>query len=193
MTPISITYKEAGLLLPATDNRQVLHGKVFTAISDARKQRTERDYIFSVKESHRMKGQALVNLRALDFPAAVPSAEKTITFEVGKQIQCLAQLVTTAQIPGERYRYRERRADEIRSWLDDLLARHGFRVDNATWSNRESYLVKRGNTTFRIPSLWCQFDLTVEDAEKAASAWVNGIGRKKGYGFGMLEKSNASL
>lgn len=187
MTPVSISYQETGMLLPVSDNRQILHGKVYSAISEASGEKKERDFIYSVKEDAALNGMHFIMIRSQSLPSSAPAVKRTMTFEPGGSIACSIQLVNTAQIPGERYKYRERRADEINEWLSALVERHGFFLKKATWGSRHADVVERKGKSFKIPSLWCQLELTVTEPDKAASAWLNGIGRKKGYGFGMME------
>lgn len=187
MTSMTVNYREAAMTVPVSLNRQITHGRVYTAMSDARGARGARDYIYSCTEHSALNGQSLVTIRSENLPAGIPATDHTMIFAVGQTMTCVADLVVTAQVPGQRYKYRVRRADELRGWAEELFHRHGFTVRNAQWGSLRSHIVKKGGFEFSVPSIYFKLNLEVTDPEKASRAWLSGVGRKKGYGFGMLE------
>lgn len=194
MLPVTIEYKEASMLLPQSENRQVTHRQVYDALSSSRGKRTERDYVFSVSTGKALGKLVMATIRAPSLPDAIPSVESAKTFTVGDTITARVELVTMAQIPGKRYQYRERRADEIKGWIDEMMARHGFSVNKATWGQATRHRIASPKAkAFAVPSMLFEVELTVVEASRCAAAWLNGIGRKKGYGFGMLEAIDESL
>ncbi|MCE0759464.1 type I-E CRISPR-associated protein Cas6/Cse3/CasE [Marinobacter sp. G11] len=187
MNPMTVSYQEAGLMLPDSANRQDIHAQVYSAVSQLRGSKLERDYIYSVLQHPGLKGQVMVTLRGQSLPKDIPTQQHSQTFEPGRILRSRAEIVTMAQIPGERYRYRDRRPDELHQWLTDLVGRHGFALKDAVWGNPKRSRIKRAGTQFSVPSLSFTMTLEVVNPVDAASAWLNGIGRKKGYGFGMME------
>lgn len=187
MNPITVTYQEAGLLVPDSLDRQVIHRTIYSVLRQERGQWQERDFIYSVIQNRALKDQVFVTVRGQQLPDTVPVKVHTRTFEQGHRIHCRSNLITMAQNRENSNQYRHRRPDELQGWLEQLVARHGFSLCQSTWGRPQAHGFERRSSRFKIPSMDFTMALEVTDPERAAAAWLNAIGRKKGYGFGMLE------
>lgn len=195
MTPITIAFQETGLLLTNSSNRQVLHQQVYTAISKERGKKTERDFIFSIRSLGYTTKQVLIKVRAAQLPESIPSIDSQMTFKVGDKHTLKAEFAPLERIgtPTNGKKEQTRSPANLTVWVTDLMARNGFKVmqvrinqsSNSMVSKKES---KRKDRFFVLPSQIFTLSVEVKDPAQAASAWVNGVGRKKGYGFGLLEK-----
>lgn len=81
-------------------------------------------------------------------------------------------------------------ADFQKQWLLARAEANGFALekDNFDVSHIEWYRFRKGNSGHRVVFLAVTFDgvLQVTDAEKFRQALINGIGRGKAYGMGLL-------
>ena len=77
-----------------------------------------------------------------------------------------------------------------REWLKRQGEKYGFALNETSYdvTKTEWYQFRKGNTKNKISMLSVTFEgvLKVEDTEKFRKAMVNGIGREKAYGMGLL-------
>ncbi|WP_419834086.1 type I-E CRISPR-associated protein Cas6/Cse3/CasE [Endozoicomonas atrinae] len=73
--------------------------------------------------------------------------------------------------------------DEVDCWLASLLARHGFKLHNASVVSQARLQVKRNHF---INAADIIFHAQVTDSSAAQRAYAQGLGRKKAFGFGLM-------
>ena len=127
------------------------------------------------------KGSLVIRFRAdLDLPGTQP-IEAPSGFAVGQRFT--VRVVAEKRHADESGRNRVRAVldEEADGWATDLLERHGLEVSELTVSPRW-FVGRRGGRSFTLRDLTG----TVSSiSEAGASAYHQGIGRGKAYGYGM--------
>ena len=127
------------------------------------------------------KGSLVIRFRAdLDLPGTQP-IEAPSGFAVGQRLT--VRVVAEKRHADESGRNRVRAVldEEAHGWAADLLERHGLGVSELTVSPRW-FVGRRGGRSFTLRDLTG----TVSSiSETGASAYHQGIGRGKPYGYGM--------
>ena len=127
------------------------------------------------------KGSLVIRFRAdLDLPGTQP-IEAPSGFAVGQRFT--VRVVAEKRHADESGRNRVRAVldEEAHRWATDLLERHGLEVSELTVSPRW-FVGRRGGRSFTLRDLTG----TVSSiSETGASAYHQGIGRGKAYGYGM--------
>lgn len=127
------------------------------------------------------KGSLVIRFRAyLDLPGTQP-IEAPSGFAVGQRFT--VRVVAEKRHVDESGRNRVRAVldEEAHGWATDLLERHGLEVSELTVSPRW-FVGRRGGRSFTLRDLTG----TVSSiSETGASAYHQGIGRGKAYGYGM--------
>ena len=127
------------------------------------------------------KGSLVIRFRAdLDLPGTQP-IEAPSGFAVGQRFT--VRVVAEKRHADESGRNRVRAVldEEAHGWATDLLERHGLEVSELTVSPRW-FVGRRGGRSFTLRDLTG----TVSSiSETGASAYHQGIGRGKAYGYGM--------
>lgn len=187
--PITLSFQEAGLLLSDDGNRHTLHKNVYAAISKERGITADRDFIFSVRPLGYTTEKVLVKLRSVQLPASIPSSTSKMVFSVGDPHTLKVELEPLHRVgtPTNGKKEQFRKPDDLGVWVTELMARHGFKVTFSNVQKSSINVVSKSNRFFILNSKTFTLNVVIEDPVKAALAWVNGVGRKKGYGFGLLE------
>ena len=127
------------------------------------------------------KGSLVIRFRAdLDLPGT-QAIEAPSGFAVGQRFT--VRVVAEKRHADESGRNRVRAVldEEAHGWATDLLERHGLEVSELTVSPRW-FVGRRGGRSFTLRDLTG----TVSSiSETGASAYHQGIGRGKAYGYGM--------
>lgn len=127
------------------------------------------------------KGSLVIRFRAdLDLPGTQP-IEAPSGFAVGQRFT--VRVVAEKRHADESGKNRVRAVldEEAHGWATDLLERHGLEVSELTVSPRW-FVGRRGGRSFTLRDLTG----TVSSiSETGASAYHQGIGRGKAYGYGM--------
>ena len=127
------------------------------------------------------KGSLVIRFRAdLDLPGTQP-IEAPSGFAVGQRFT--VRVVAEKRHADESGKNRVRAVldEEAHGWATDLLERHGLEVSELTASPRW-FVGQRGGRSFTLRDLTG----TVSSiSETGASAYHQGIGRGKAYGYGM--------
>ena len=127
------------------------------------------------------KGSLVIRFRAdLDLPGTQP-IEAPSGFAVGQRFT--VRVVAEKRHADESGRNRVHAVldEEAHGWANDLLERHGLEVSELTVSPRW-FVGRRGGRSFTLRDLTG----TVSSiSETGASAYHQGIGRGKAYGYGM--------
>ncbi|MDO5566401.1 MAG: type I-E CRISPR-associated protein Cas6/Cse3/CasE [Planctomycetia bacterium] len=77
-------------------------------------------------------------------------------------------------------------AEELRQWLDEKAGLSGFTVDQVAFDPPVKEYFLKGKTKGVHARVDFSGILSVIDFEKFASAWQNGIGPARAFGFGLL-------
>ena len=127
------------------------------------------------------KGSLVIRFRAdIDLPGTQP-IEAPSGFAVGQRFT--VRVVAEKRHADESGKNRVRAVldEEAHGWATDLLERHGLEVSELTVSPRW-FVGRRGGRSFTLRDLTG----TVSSiSETGASAYHQGIGRGKAYGYGM--------
>ncbi|MCL2807369.1 MAG: type I-E CRISPR-associated protein Cas6/Cse3/CasE [Coriobacteriia bacterium] len=82
--------------------------------------------------------------------------------------------------------------DEQKEWLERKMQKSGASLDSYDLTNRSVDQFARNKKTVTISTATYEGILTIVDAGLLRQAMVNGIGRAKGYGCGLLTLARAS-
>ena len=127
------------------------------------------------------KGALVIRFRAdLDLPGTQP-IEAPSGFAVGQRFT--VRVVAEKRHADESGKNRVRAVldEEAHGWATDLLERHGLEVSELTVSPRW-FVGRRGGRSFTLRDLTGTVNSI---SEAGASAYHQGIGRGKAYGYGM--------
>ena len=127
------------------------------------------------------KGALVIRFRAdLDLPGTQP-IEAPSGFAVGQRFT--VRVVAEKRHADESGKNRVRAVldEEAHGWATDLLERHGLEVSELTVSPRW-FVGRRGGLSFTLRDLTGTVNSI---SEVGASAYHQGIGRGKAYGYGM--------
>lgn len=91
----------------------------------------------------------------------------------------------------ENHEYIKLEGERLDNYLTKLFTKAGlsdFEYKEGV-STRKHHLAKRGDTAKPLETMEISFTAKIVDLEAFEHAWLNGIGRYKTYGFGMLRVS----
>lgn len=76
---------------------------------------------------------------------------------------------------------------DVEQWVKTLFEHHGMSVNELKVGEKEKYLLRRGaQSTITVTMYDCMMQVQLNDVEKAQHAWLNGIGRARAFGAGMI-------
>jgi len=184
-------------LLPAMQAGSNLHHhhqaawRIFACGRDGLK---GRDFIFSLRD---IGHQEYLHLRATEpFPGSV---ERPTQVEPGQQMTIRVKLHPIKTIKektlnggAEVKRIGLVPPDQRNQWATEMLQRRGMAVTGISLlSERVWPWGKRGYDDISTLVSEFQAEITVVDTELFQQAWVKGIGKRKGYGLGMMVEVKA--
>lgn len=148
-----------------------------------------RNFIFTIRD---LGGQQYLHIRATEpFPG---SRERALDIQEGEAITIriklnpLRTVTETNEKTGLPVKHRRLVPKEQRNdWATDMLERRGMSVE--TLELLDENVTRWGKPGYRdMSSLVSEFKATVIVSDPALfhEAWVGGIGRRKGYGLGMM-------
>lgn len=185
---VNIEYKEVSFTVPLTNNWNDLHKDVHTIATNNSNFDGDRPFIFNAITSSLLPGQALVTLRGEDLPMSMAET-KQLSIQKGDVLDLDLSICNQAsQIVSKG----KKRNIIIRApydgWFEILAKKYGFLpMDLVALINPTRQVYKSKNSTISIPSVSLRFRAEVLCVDSFSKAWLFGVGRKKGYGFGMLE------
>lgn len=196
---MNLRYQECAFSIPYERNneRNKLH-KIVTSLLYETCNLSNRQFIFNIKLNEFVSismqecKEYIVNVRAKKLDKSLHPWNKSISFERNMKMQLMVQLPCYKRVRGKE-KYLEEYLWE--DWFKQYIERQGFHKISIISSNRKNELIfnhklrngSQGQHTFLIPAATFIFNASVFDEDKASSAWLNGIGRSKGFGFGLLE------
>ncbi|MGI9293354.1 MAG: type I-E CRISPR-associated protein Cas6/Cse3/CasE [Pseudomonadales bacterium] len=187
----TIAYKESAFCMPAYSNWQDVHSQVYHVAMNGEDRTGHRDFIYSVEEHRRILGdQMLVTLRSAEtLPVSTRPSPFTLDIGQGQRLALtvvLSRLTSVTHPDATRKRTMTQQAP-YEEWFARTMRRAGLRVEQFRFANMPLRMAHKGQTTIRLPSARFIFFAKVIDLTQFARAWQEGIGAKRGYGFGLLE------
>lgn len=183
MTTTTISFFETGLLLQ-TNNPYEIHQKVWDLASNGTNL-PERPFLYRVDP---LRGQSLVQVRTRDESVAerMRATRKTLTVKQGVSYPFSLRLVPERR--QDRRVIATPRNDDAVPWFRDAATKWGFeptRIDTA----ESRGLVFYGRQRRRITLNDTLFEgvLRITELDACICAMSQGIGRRRGLGFGMLQ------
>ncbi|KXS55438.1 MAG: hypothetical protein AWU57_217 [Marinobacter sp. T13-3] len=191
-TPLTIRYEETAFTLPWSHNRQDIHDQVYQVVLDGKnvpQHQKTRLFLYDAMPLDADAELGLVTARAPAFGPHIESASNKLTVRPGDTLTLNLTVSATRKVRVDNGK-REQIVidDDVPEWIGHLLARHaGVTVDDAVLVSRQNYTVRKPKMAFRVPVVKVRAVATVQDAPAFAKAFLNGVGRQKGYGTGLIE------
>lgn len=194
------------LMLSNTKKKRDLHNTLFQALETF----NNTDFIPGNPENNKIifahsKGQ--IHTRSKVKPTNLPSAEEIIDIEIDKKITAKVTLsnykqcaFSSAEIQNfvdkngrlpkysESHAYKTLNTNEFETYVIYLLTRAGLKDISLKQIRRHplsSFLFEKRNISF--PAYDVYFTASIQELDAFQNAWLNGIGRAKTYGFGMIQ------
>jgi hypothetical protein len=185
---VNIEYQEVSFTVPLTSNWNDLHKDVYTIATKGADFNGDRPFIFNAVTSPLLDGQALITLRGSDLSLA-EAETKTLSVRTG---EVLDLDLNVCNLASQTVRQGKKRNIVVRApydgWFEVLSKKYGFLpLDLVAQRNPTRQVYKSENSVIRIPSISLNFRAEILCAETFSKTWLLGVGRKKGYGFGMLD------
>lgn len=192
---MQVIYKEGGLLLPYTSDRYAIHQIVYDLCIGKHNHR-ERTFLFDVKTVwNNDKAQTFVTVRGVEFTGPIQTFQKTTGFTLGETIRataCIPTVKRTTGAPGEikmKHNYLFNDSEKVRDFITYRIEQNGFTPKKITITQQQRVNISKDpNKQIIVPTARFIFSAIVNNAEKASAAWLSGIGRCKGMGFGLIEE-----
>lgn len=194
MQSITLDYQVSHLALPATEDRYALHQKIAQLVFDGADVPSgdyRRNFLYSVKAHPALPGMDFITLRGTHLgPHTNPSPEQQ-TLAAGQSLRLAVQLPiyrkSKIRSDGARQPALRVPTNHYHSWLATKLENAGFTLAEAQWGDPRFHNIDKPSERFVLPSLAYIARVTVKDPVLAAGAFLQGIGRNKAFGFGLLE------
>ena len=194
---LNIQYQETAFTIPWERNLQAIHDRVYQVLLEGRHVSgpgKTRTFVFDVLPMDADAGIGLVVARGLSFPDSIVSEPKQLAVQVGSRFTVRARLSPIRQIWTDRddrkkvRAYRALSNEEVPNWCCELLERNGMRADSAVVLSTNQWPVyKSSDASFGVTEARIEADVSVTEPALFVKAFLGGVGRHKGYGFGMLE------
>jgi hypothetical protein len=189
----TISYKEMGVVLSSDENRQTLHKEIYDVISKGEDMASGRNVVFNVCDHPSLNSKFFCIIRGQSFIEGLSCREMTKTFTKGENCNFILDLVITNS-KGTRIKS----GPEIQHKIQKTFSRHGIKVNEYSFPEgiQIVHVKKTGrdnlNTQkFHLPYISLSISGVIEEPDRIAEAWLKGVGRNKGYGFGMLREQYA--
>lgn len=191
--PITINFFECAFTLPWSENRQDLHDGVYDTILEGKHipdNEKTRSFVYDIAK---IGEAALVTVRASAFSGQIPAEPGAITVKSEDTLTIRAKVSAVRRqshenAAGKRsIAHKMIEASEIPEWASALLSRHGMTAESVRCFGLQSYKVAKGKQFFLVNEASIEADVKVSAADQFVNAFLSGIGRHKGYGFGKIE------
>lgn len=182
---MKIQFEEAIFTLPFMENRYDTH-KVVADLYH-RGNIHVRDYIFDIRGV--TDELFACTLRAEKIPGHFNPTQLSMTLTKGERISGVITLnaVKRRSIKtGDKRVIKETRPDDINSFVTERLKKNGFSDIEITKSKVSSIKSTKGKHSQRISLCRAYFTATVENESLVSKAFLEGVGRNKAYGCGLL-------
>lgn len=179
-------------LLPAVRIGRSLHHHhqaAWRMFACGRENLEDRNFVFSLRE---IGLRQYLHLRASEpFPGSV---ERRTQVPAGQSMTIRIKLhpirTSTESEPNTGAKVKHRRLvppDQRNQWATEMLERRGMTVSSISLLAEQSWpWGKRGYEHISTLVSEFQANITVVDPDLFQQAWVQGIGKRKGYGLGMM-------
>ncbi|MDE3021363.1 MAG: type I-E CRISPR-associated protein Cas6/Cse3/CasE [Pseudomonadota bacterium] len=172
---------ETIMTFPTPETAYASHQAVWNALK--REDGVKRNFLFRVVPS-RQSGLSLIKIRSLEMPENI----KPITChkpESGSHYQFSLLAHPVKRISGQEYALKTEA--EVKSWLEMQLERNGMNLVSCCIEFIPAIPLGKKKFNISLHAVEIHGRLLIINAHKAESAMIEGIGRCKSMGFGMLE------
>lgn len=188
---LTINYRQTAFTLPWRENTQELHEQIYDTLLQGQHVPGEnkRTFLFDVAGAVQGKSYLLATARSTEFEDSIPSVHKQLVVEPGMELKVRIRVAAVYKRyrEGKNNRYEAVPSAEIADWFASLLSRHGMKVTHSDLLSYSILPVRKAKQAFDIPAARLEASVTVENVELFTNAFLNGVGRNKGYGLGMIE------
>lgn len=190
----TIEYSEVAYLSSVSENWNEVHKSVYSVATNNQHFHGDRPFIFNVLTNNNLRSEALVTLRGRTLPMVAAEA-KSLAFRVGDRVDLA---LTICAVASQRTGTGKKRDVAIQApydhWFTGVGRRYGFHPSCIRVTrNPTRHAQKSENTVIYIPSITIDFSAEITDEDQFESAWLEGVGRKKAYGMGMLELNRRNV
>lgn len=189
---MKIHFEEAIFTLPAMENRYDVH-KIVADLYH-RGNIHVRDYIFDIRGV--TSDLFACTLRAEKIPKHFNPTQLSMDLNEGDKISGVITLnaIKRRSIKeGGKRTIKESMPDDIDGFVLERLANNGFGDIDITKSKVSSIKSNKGSHHQRISLCRAYFTATVKNEELVARAFMEGVGRNKAYGCGLMFISGKSI
>lgn len=199
--PTTLNFEEAAFTMQWHENRQLIHKQVYDILLEGKmipEDQKTRPFVYDVTLLDRASRLALVTARGLKLGNGIQSEQVSRTVRTGDTLTIRTRLSAvkrlTLSVPGapvtaEKPKVQETliQAHDVGSWATELLARFGMAASDIKLLDYQHRQVSKHNRRFRINEAYLEARVTIESTPDFIKAYLNGMGRHKGYGYGFLE------
>lgn len=196
-----LRFKEIGLLVPKAsigENWQNMHALVSNVVTNGKHAEVKPKILYYMVDNPAMTDYWVTIRSAEELTLCdAPINEKSLPLVSGKEMILRLEISLQRDSTfynkeiGKESRKRVPQAVvpvyELESWIKQKMSRAGFSVSIVNILGTNKRYVQRKGTEFFIPSALFTLTGNIIDADKFNAAFINGIGRNKGYGYGCLE------
>jgi len=185
-----VSYSESSFMLPVSQNWQDIHSLVYQVAMNGEDRKGQRDFIFSVDGDNRLMGdQLLVTVRGGELPTEAQPSVYGLDVTQGQTISLtlILSLLTSINKPDSRKKTTIVQSAPYDDWFAKTMLRAGLKVARFTFSDQPKKVAQKGKSMIFLPSSRFTFTAEIVDLSLFKKAWIEGIGAKRGYGFGMME------
>jgi len=172
----------------ALDAVYELHRDTATLYTGGQDISTELKFIYRAMRTP--SGSALLIRAPNSFPS---SSESTKSFAVGQRFRFILKIPMVQQAPShdesgakQKRSFRAVPRSDIESFIAKKMLNQGYNVDKCEIVQLYKEHVKKRGSSFSNHVGVVELAVTVVDPAKAAHAFVNGVGRNRRFGYGML-------
>lgn len=193
--PINISIMETAFTLPWSNNLTDIHKQVYDVILEGKNIPSNiktRPFLFDVTVLDADNGIALVVARGQKLAESLSPESSKITVTEGDKLSVLIKLSAArrfTEVKGESVRRTERLVpdDELEEFAGYQLKRSGMTVSSLNIDDINLHHVVKGKNRFVIKEITVTADVIVDCGVTFTQAYLGGVGRHKGYGFGKIE------
>jgi hypothetical protein len=192
-TPVTIHYQETAFTLPWDDNRQALHDRAYQVLLDGQhidNEKRTRTFVYDLQLINSEVGLGLACARAQAFPPEVQSENKALVVRKGSEVTIKVRLSAVKRASQERSgkgtKHSFISAEDAGEWAISKLAGNGMKVESLTLESMANHKVIKSSLTFGLREALVSARVRITNTSDFIHAFLNGLGRHKGYGMGML-------
>ena len=186
---MQLVYQEALLMIPNHDNRYEFHRTVTDHIYGGKHREQKLNITYTTTIHPQTNEYVICRIRGSRFPDEAKAKSKSFDMEERqyhfKVNLCLRKI--TKKGDNEHYEGTAQ-PEEYEEFVARKLRLCGIELDqliHTSEAQSHQIILKKHKTQCKSSTF--EFLATVTDAEKAAMAYLQGIGSRRNFGFGMLE------